>query len=453
MHMTQSTKSRVNGTVTTKSQRLLERARQSIAGGDNSTMRVLPYHLPLVAVRGEGSRVWDVDGQEYLDLNMAYGPLIFGHRPPSVVKAVLGQVADGGSQLGFPAEVSIRVAEKVKRLFPHLELLRFSSTGSEAIAAAVRLARTFTGRRYVIAFEGHYHGSSDGIFHRYHAPLESLPAGPYGPAIPGTLGMNGSPHDVLVCRWNSPEALEQCLSDHADDVAAVIMEPVMGNAGVIPPEPGFLEVARSLTHEFGALLIFDEVITGMRVAAGGAQQRYGVEADITVLSKALGGGFPISAVGSTREIMQSIVEGRLFHGGVYSGNALVMAAAEAVLDEMIRDRVAIFRHLEEVSAEFAQGVAEIFTRLSVPHRVHQVGPMVSIVLTQGDVGPITNYRDMRRACDFDRYIQFQHQLQRSGVYFHPNQFEPLFLSTAHTSQDVAVALERIEDGARAALLV
>jgi glutamate-1-semialdehyde 2,1-aminomutase len=449
--MTQSTNERVNGTLATKSARLLDRARQSIAGGDNSTMRVLPYHLPLVAARGEGSRIWDVDGQEYIDLNMAYGPLIFGHRPPNVVEAVVRQVTESGSQLGFPAELSIRVAEKVKRLFPHIELLRFSSTGSEAIAAALRLARTFTGRRYVIGFEGHYHGSSDGIFHRYHAPLESLPDGSYATAIPGTLGMNGAPYDLLVCRWNSPEALEQCLSDHADDVAAVIMEPVMGNAGVIPPQPAFLEVARSLTHEFGALLIFDEVITGMRVAAGGAQQRYGVEADITVLSKALGGGFPISAVGSSREIMQSIVEGRLFHGGVYSGNALVMAAADAVLDEIARDRAAIYRHLEEISVEFAQGAAEIFSRLGIPHRVHQVGPMVSLVLTSGDVGPITNYRDMRRACDFDKYIHFQHQLQQSGVYFHPNQFEPLFFSTAHTSADVGLALERIEDSARSAL--
>lgn len=450
--MIQSTNGHVRQAVSSKSEQLLEQARASIAGGDNSTMRVLPYHLPLVAVRGEGGRIWDVDGQEYIDLNMAYGPLIFGHRPPAVIDAVVRQLTESGSQLGFPAELTARVGEKVKTLFPHIELLRFSSTGSEAIASALRLARTFTGRRYIIAFEGHYHGSTDTIFNRYHAPLDSLPDGPYGPAVPGTLGMNGAPHDVLVCRWNSPEALEQCLSDHADEVAAVIMEPVMGNAAVIPPQPDFLEVARSLTHEFGALLVFDEVITGMRVAAGGAQERYGVEADITVLSKALGGGFPISALGSTREIMQSIVEGRLFHGGVYSGNAMVMAAADAVLDEVERDGPAIYRHLEEVSTEFAQGVDQILSRLGIPHRVHQVGGMVSIILTQSDCGPLTSYRDVRRACDFDKYILFQHHLQQSGVYFHPNQFEPLFFSTAHTFEDVALALERIEDAARAALL-
>lgn len=448
--MIQTTNGRVQRA--SKSELLLERARASIAGGDNSTMRVLPYHLPLVAVRGEGSRVWDADGQEHIDLNMAYGPLIFGHRPPQVTDAVVRQITESGSQLGFPAELSVRVAEKVKLLYPHIELLRFSSTGTEAIVAALRLARVFTERRYVIAFEGHYHGSSDNIFHRYHAPLEELPEGAYAPALPGTLGMNGAPVDVLVCPWNSPEALEKCLSDHADDVAAVIMEPVMGNAGVIAPHNDFLEIARALTHEHGALLIFDEVITGMRVAAGGAQERFGVEADITILSKALGGGYPISALGSTREIMQSIVEGRLFHGGVYSGNALVMAAADAVLDEIHRDSAAIYNHLDSVSGEFAEGVREVFTRLGIPHQVNQVGPMVSMILTGGDGEPIRSYRDIRRHCDFEKYIRFQHQLQRSGVYFHPNQFEPLFFSTAHTRQDVATVLERIEDGARATLL-
>jgi glutamate-1-semialdehyde 2,1-aminomutase len=449
---TQLTNGKAHQTEGARSEQLLDRARRSIAGGDNSTMRVLPYHLPLVATRGEGSRVWDVEGQEYIDLNMAYGPLIFGHRPPQVIDAVARQITESGSQLGFPAEVSVRVAEKVKGLFPHIELLRFSSTGSEAIAAALRLARTYTSRRYVIAFEGHYHGSSDGIFHRYHAPLDSLPEGPYGPAMPGTLGMNGAPHDVLVCRWNSPEALEKCLSDHPDEVAAVIMEPVMGNGGVIPPQDNFLEIARALTHEYGALLIFDEVITGMRVSSGGAQKRYGVEADITVLSKALGGGFPISALGSTREIMRDIVEGRLFHGGVYSGNTLVMAAADAVLDEIHGRGPALYRHLEEIAESLARGVGEIFTRLRIPHRVQYVGPMVSMLLTHGDVDPITNYRDMRRHCDMEKYIRFQHQLQKSGVYFHPNQFEPLFLSTAHTHDDIATVLERIEDGARSVLL-
>ena len=440
------------GEASTSSAELLERARRSIAGGDNSTMRVLPYMEPLFATSGQGSRVRDEEGNEYIDLNMAYGPLLLGHRPPQVMEAVVRQLRESGSQLGFPAELSIQVAEKVKRLFPHFELMRFSSTGSEAVSTALRLARVFTGKRSVIAFEGHYHGSSDTVFHRYHVPLEQLPEGAYGPAIPGTLGMNGAPADVLVCRWNSPEALEQCLKDHADDVAAVIMEPVMGNSGVLPPLPDFLETARALTHEYGALLIFDEVMTGMRVAAGGAQERYEVEADITVLSKALGGGFPISAIGSSEDIMQSIVDGHVFHGGVYSGNATVMAAANAVLDAVERDADGIYGHLEAIGVALTQGVDEIFTRLRIPHQVQHVGSMVAMMLTDGDCGPITNYRDMRRHCRFEDYIGFQHQLQRSGVFFHPNQFEPLFLSTAHSLADIDTVLEKIEDGARASLL-
>ena len=384
--------------------------------------------------------------------NMAYGPLIFGHRPPKIIEAVVRQLCEGGSQLGFPAEISVEVAEKVKRLFPGLELLRFSSTGSEAIATALRLARAFTGKRYIVTFEGHSHGSSDTVFHRYHAPLDELPDGPYGPAIPGTHGMNGAPEDVIVCRWNSPEALEQCLNDHADQVAAVIMEPVMGNSGVLPPRPDFLEIARALSHEYGALLIFDEVMTGMRVAPGGAQQRFDVEADITVLSKALGGGFPISALGSSREIMQCIVDGNLFHGGVYSGNALVMAAANAVLDEVNRDSEGIYGHLESIGEALTHGVEEIFTRLRIPHQVQHVGSMVSMLLTDGECGPLTNYRDIRRHGRFDDYIAFQHKLQQSGVFFHPNQFEPLFLSTAHSHDDIDSVLERIEDEARDSLM-
>jgi glutamate-1-semialdehyde 2,1-aminomutase len=236
-----------------------------------------------------------------------------------------------------------------------------------------------------------------------------------------------------------------------DQVAAVIMEPVMGNASVIAPRNDFLEIARALTHEYGALLIFDEVITGMRVAPGGAQQRYGVEADITVLSKALGAGFPISALGSSREIMECIVDGRLFHGGVYSGNTLVMAAADAALDKMLQEGPSIYRHLQEVSDQLAGGIYEIFTRLGIPHQVNHVGPMISLLLTRGDAEPVSEYREVRQLCDFDAYIRLQHQLQQTGVYYHPNQFEPMFLSTAHTRADIATVLERIEHGARNAL--
>jgi glutamate-1-semialdehyde 2,1-aminomutase len=429
---------------TAQSEQVLQRGRQSIAGGDSSTMRVLPYHLPLVAARGEGARVWDVDGNEYLDLNMAYGPLVLGHCPEPIIRAVTAQIAHRGSQLGFPTEISIRVAEKVKKLFPSMELLRFANSGTEADMSAVRLARAWTGRSKLIQFEGHYHGWSDAVFNRYHAPLEDLPEGPYGPAIPGTQGLNGAPRDSLIVRWNDVDGLEKCLDDHRGQVAGVIMEPVMGNAGTIPPVPGYLETVRALTKDHEALLIFDEVITGMRVAAGGAQELYDVQPDITVISKGLGGGYPVAAFGASKEIMQLIVDGKMFHGGVYSGNAVVMSAAEVVLDEILAHRVEFYEKLNRLANELTAGASRILVRAGIPHLTQHVGPMISIFLTDGQVESLNDYREVRQHCDFPKYIRLQHLMQRSGVYFHPNQFEPLFLCVAHSSEDLGIVLERFE---------
>lgn len=459
MHTTNTTLASANGVPetalatngATSSARMLERGRRSIAGGDSSSMRVLPYHIPLVAERGEGARLWDVDGNEYLDLNMAYGPLLFGHCPKQVIASVTRQITERGSQLGFPTEITIRVAEKIKQLFPGMELLRFANSGTEACASAVRLARTYTGRRKLIMFEGHYHGWSEAVFNRYHAPLAELPACGFGPAIPGTTGMTDGITDVIVVQWNDLDALERCLAKHGREVAAVMMEPVMGNAGVNLPREGYLQTVREWTLDHDALLIFDEVITGMRLAAGGAQEHYLVTPDITVISKAVGGGYPVAAFGASAKIMDMIVRGPLFHGGVFSGNAVVMAAAEAVLDAVLADKAGIYNRLHALGDMLAGGIGEIMTRLGVPHHVHHLGPLVSVLFTKDEVGELANYRDVRAHCDFERYIDWQHHLQRSGVYFHPNQFEPMFLSTAHTPSDVAVALERMEEGVRKCL--
>lgn len=433
------------------SARMLERGRRSIAGGDSSTMRVLPYHIPLVADRGEGCRLWDIDGGEYIDLNMAYGPLLLGHRPPQVIEAVRRQISEQGSQLGFPTEVTIRVAEKIKQLFPSIELLRFANSGTEACASAVRLARTHTGRRKLIMFEGHYHGWSEAVFNRYHAPLDQLPDEGFGPAIAGTTGMAGGIDDVIVVEWNDLDALARCLERHGSEVAAVMMEPVMGNAGLIPPREGYLRAVREMTLDHDCLLIFDEVITGMRVAPGGAQEHYRVTPDITVMSKAMGGGYPVAAFGASAELMSLIADGPLFHGGVFSGNAVVMSASEAVLDTVLADKENIYNRLDAVGGRLASGMKEILARLGVPHHVHHLGSLLAVMLTKDDVDEIANYRDVRRHCDFDRYIQFQHHMQRIGVYFHPNQFETMFLSTAHAPEDIDIVLERMEEGARKCL--
>ena len=431
---------------------LLRRACLSIAGGDSSTMRVLPYHLPLVADRGKGSRLWDADNNEYIDLNMAYGPLIFGHCPAKIVERVYDQISQRGSQLGFPSEINIRVAEKIKHLFPSIQLMRFANSGTEAVASSIRLARAYTGRRKIIVFEGHYHGWSDATFHRYHAPLDELPSADFGPALPGTLGMNDAPQDLVAVRWNNLDALARCLESDPHAFAGCIMEPVMGNAGVIAPQPGFLQHVRELLHHHGSLLIFDEVITGMRIAPGGAQELFQVQPDITVVSKALAGGYPVAGFGASREIMDLVVQGTLFHGGVYSSNAVVMSAAEAVLDEVLTDSKQIYDHLYAIANQLAGGLRDILSRSGISHVVQNVGPMVSVFLTRGNVEALCEYRDVRQHCDFDRYIELQHRLQQSGVYFHPNQFEPMFPSTAHTTHEIDLVLDRFEEAVRCRLV-
>lgn len=435
----------------TKSELHLERARRSLAGGDSSSMRVLPYHLPLVAQRGEGSRLWDIDGNEYLDMNMAYGPLIMGHRPKAIVDAVTRQISDYGSQFGFPNELTTRVAEKIKLFFPSMELMRFANSGTEAIASSIRLARTVTGRNKIILFEGNYHGWSEAVFHKYHAPIDQLPAEGFGPAIPGTNGMAGSPLEAIVVRWNDLDAFHRAMEVHGDSVAGVILEPVMGNAGVILPKPDFLPGLREATVDYDCMLIFDEVITGFRVAAGGAQEHFGVYPDITVVSKALGGGYPIAAFGASREIMEVIVNGTMFHGGVYSGNAVVMAAAEAVLDGLLAEKEGAYAHLNAVTERLAVGLREIMAGVGAPCLVQHIGAVLSLFLTKTDIERLDDYRQVRENCEFEKFIELQHAAQRRGVYFHPNQFEPMFPSLAHTFEDVDLALNRIEDAARCSL--
>jgi glutamate-1-semialdehyde 2,1-aminomutase len=430
------------------SEQMLERCKRSVAGGDSSTMRVLPYHPAIVAERGEGCRIWDVDGNEYFDLNMAYGPLLFGHRPRFVVDAVVRQLETRGSQLGFPQELTYLAAEKIQRLFPGMELLRYANSGTEANASATRLARTVTGRDGLVLFEGHYHGWSDAVFHRYHAPLEALPEEPGSPVIPGTTGMDGAPRHAYLARWNDIDSLKAALDRHPGEIAAALMEPVMGNGGVVAPRPGYLQAVRELTRERGVLLIFDEVITGLRVAAGGAQQLYGVTPDITVISKVLGSGFPIAAFGASAEMMNVIAAGKLFHGGVYSGNALVLSAANAVLTHVLAEGHAIYPSLSLAADRFARALRGIFTHLRIPHLVQNVGAMLSLFLTNRDVEALHDYREVRRNCDFEKYIRLEHALADRGVYVHPNQFEPWFLSTAHTQPDLDETLSRIEDAAR-----
>ncbi len=432
-----------------ESRRLLARATQSVARGASSTMRVLDYHLPLVIDRTEGATVWDVDGNDLIDMNMGYGPLIFGHRPRLVTEAIERELRQRGTLLGFPDTLSFEVAELVKASFPSIDLLRFTSTGTEAAQTAVRLARAFTGRSKLVLFEGHYHGSTEATFHRYHAAPGDLDARPGHEAIAGTAGMNGAPRDAFVVPYNDVEAIEAVLAANKGQVAAVMLEPVMGNAGVIPPEPGYLQAVRAAAHAHGALLIFDEVITGFRLARGGAQERYGVPADLTMLSKAISGGVPLGAIGGRADIMQLMVDGRVFHGGVYSGNPMCLAAALAVQREYARNGPAIYARLESASAYLADGLRRLFAEAGVPAVVRNVGAMLSLWLAKGDDLEIPrSYRDVVRLMDKEKFIRFQHAAQRRGVYFHPYHFEPWHIATVHTPNIIDVALDRLRDAIR-----
>lgn len=430
------------------SQSILSRARESVAGGESSTMRVLPYHLPLVIDRAEGPYIWDVDGNRLIDLNMAYGPLIFGHRHPIILDAVRQELDDRGTILGFPHRLSHQVAELIKKSVPSIDKVRFSSSGTEVVQTAIRLARAFTGRPKIVLFEGHYSGSSDAVFHKYHASLDELEHAGSRP-LPGTAGML-APQRAHLLPWNDADAVRAYLAEHGHETAALIMEPVMGNAGVIPPEDGYLAAVREATRRSGTLLIFDEIITGFRVARGGAQERFGVASDLTTLSKAMNGGMPVSVVGGRADIMELLVEGTVFHGGVYSGNPLGLAGALALQTEYERNGTAIYRALEESANRLASGLRELFRRRGVPVLVQHVGAMLSLAFTRrGGVDRVRTYRELLGVAWSERYIAFQHASQRRGVYFHPNQFEPWYVSIAHTPDVIDEILERLDGAAEA----
>lgn len=433
-----------------ESERLLGRARESIAGGDSSTMRVLPYHLPTVVERGEGPLIWDVDGNEYIDMNMAYGPLIFGHRPKHVMHAIT-EVLDKGTDFGFPNIFGIEVAERIKSAFPSVELLRFANSGTEAIATAIRLARAHTKRCLLILFEGHYHGWSEAVFHKYHASVEELGDGLASNVIPGCLGMSSALVDAVVLRWNSLDRLSKYLEQHGSEVAAILMEPVMGNAGVIAPASGYLKGVRELANRYGCMLIFDEVITGYRIARGGAQERYGIPADITVISKAMGGGVPIAAFGAARHVMEEVTSGRVFHGGVYSGNPLVMAAARATLRHIDTEADIMYNSLNQMGDYLRRCLEETLVDLGVMGVVQNVGPMLSLTLTTRPMAHLDDYRAVRDCMDAPLYVRFQHELQARGVYVHPNCLEPWYISTAHTREYIDMVVERVRAALNTAL--
>ncbi len=405
---------------------LYERTRKSLAGGVSSNVRYASTPVPLFFSRGEGARLYDVDGNVHIDYVLGNGPAILGHAPKPVIDAVAASLAEGQVYAAqHPRETEL--AERLCRLLPGMEVVRFATSGTEAVLMAFRLARAFTGRTKILKFEGHYHGWSDQAYISARPPLNE--AGPAGSPVPvaGSPGMPPSVlEDTVVAGWNDLDLLEQALVRHEGEIAAVIMEPVMVNGGPTEPRSGYLEGVRALCRKHGALFICDEVITGFRAGLRGAQGRYGVTADLTIYAKAVAAGFPLAMVGGRREVMDTLLDKGVMHGGTYNGNVQSMAAALATLDVLEADDGAVYRSLEARGARLMQGLAAVARKHKVAMRVQGLPAIFQCYFTDGPAP--SNYRDAV-ACDRDKALAFHAALQNEGI--RTNQNAKWFLSVAH----------------------
>lgn len=409
-----------------QSEELFERAQQLIPGGVNSPVRAFKAvgGTPLFIRKAERARIWDADGNSYIDYLGSWGPMIHGHAFPPVVEAVQ-RAAASGTSFGAPCAAEVELAERVVRCVASIEKVRFVSSGTEATMSALRLARGFTRRRKILKFEGCYHGHSDAL-------LVAAGSGVATFGIPGSPGVpEGTVADTLVAPYNSTRAVEEVVAAHGADLAAVIVEPVAGNMGCVAPREGYLEALREITRRTGALLIFDEVITGFRLAQGGAQQLFGIVPDLTCLGKIIGGGLPVAAYGGRAEIMDHVAPvGPVYQAGTLSGNPLAMAAGCAALDAL-KDH-GTYERLDALTIRLQVGLARAAQAAGVMLTVNRVGSMVTPFFCRG---PVSDY-DSAKTSDTALYARFFHGMLERGVYLPPAQFETAFVSLAHSQTDI-----------------
>jgi glutamate-1-semialdehyde 2,1-aminomutase len=409
-----------------KSKDLFRRAKQHLVGGVNSPVRAFRGvgGDPLFIERAEGARLFDADGNAYIDYVLTWGPAILGHAHPDVVAAVAEQ-AKRGTSFGAPCALEVELAELVKKAVPSLEKLRFVSSGTEATMSALRLARGVTGRDGIIKCEGCYHGHGDSLLVKAGSGVSTLGL-PDSPGVPADLAKH-----TFNVPYNDADALEKLLDEAGEQIACVILEPVAGNMGCVPPVDGYLARVRELCTKHGALLIFDEVMTGFRVALGGAQERFGITADIVTYGKVIGGGLPVGAFGGSAEVMGHLApEGAIYQAGTLSGNPLAMAAGLATLRPLFDDGV--YEGLEAKATRVAQGIAQAARDADVPASPTVVGSMFSVFLR--DAVP-RSFAEVKEA-DAALFGRFFWQMLERGVYLAPSAFEAGFLSLAHTDEDV-----------------
>jgi glutamate-1-semialdehyde 2,1-aminomutase len=415
---------------TARSEALFAEAQRHLPGGVDSPVRAFRGvgGTPRFIARGKGASVWDADDNRYIDYLASWGPLIAGHAHPGVVAAIQ-EAASRGTSYGAPTRAEVDLARLVKGAFPSIDLVRFVSSGTEATMTALRLARAFTKRELILKFDGGYHGHADGL-------LVQAGSGPLTLGQPDSPGVpSAAAQQTLSVAYNDVAAVADALAAHPRQVAAVIVEPVAGNMGVIPPAPGFLEHLRALTREHGTLLIFDEVITGFRVAPGGAQERYRIQPDLTCLGKIVGGGLPVGAYGGRAEIMQLVSPlGPVYQAGTLSGNPLAMAAGLATLQ--LLGEAGVYEHLEHLSARLVDGLAEAAAAAGAAYTANRVGSMFTGFFCDQ---PVTDYASAKRS-DTRRYARFFHAVLDRGVYLAPSQFEAGFVSLAHTEADIDATL-------------
>lgn len=412
------------------SKRLFAEACRYLAGGVNSPVRAFKAvgGEPLFIVRGEGSKVYDVDGNEFIDYVCSWGPLILGHASPEVVGAV-AEAAARGLSYGAPTELETELAKLIISAMPSIELVRFVNSGTEAVMSALRLARAFTGREKIVKFAGCYHGHWDGLLVRAGSGLATFGL-PQCPGIP-----QGLAEQTIVLPYNSIEAVRQVFSAEGERIAAVIVEPIAGNMGVVLPRPGFLEELRHLTQEYGSLLIFDEVITGFRVARGGAQELFNIKPDLTCLGKIIGGGMPVGAYGGKREVMELLAPmGPVYQAGTLSGNPIAMTAGIKTLE--LLGRPGIYEELEAKAKQLESGLKEAAAAAGLPVHISRAASMLTVFFTRH---PVEDYESALK-CDTERYSRFFWGMLERGVYLPPSQFEAMFLSTAHSWEDIEKTL-------------